>query len=51
MHLLVTSMSQEKIYLFSTHMTRNKEIAIVVVVVVAIVAVAVWLIRRRRTRV
>jgi hypothetical protein len=47
---LTIYLADDHVYLFTTHMTRNKEIAIAAVVVVAIVAVGVWLVRRRRTR-
>jgi hypothetical protein len=43
-------MSGDSLFLFSTHMTLRKEIAIAAVVVVAIVGVAFWFMRRRRTR-
>ena len=36
------------LYLFSTHITRNKIIAGVAVVVVVIAAVVFWFVRRRR---
>lgn len=51
MHLLTSYMTGDHLYLFTTHLTRNKEIAIAAVVVVAIVAVGVWFMMRRRTRV
>jgi hypothetical protein len=50
MNLFAIHMNHQYIYLFTTHLTRNKEIAIAVVVVVAIVVVGFWLMRRRRTR-
>ncbi|MDQ6877762.1 MAG: hypothetical protein M3082_08700 [Candidatus Dormibacteraeota bacterium] len=37
-------------YLFTTHLTRNKEIAVIVVAVLVVVAVVVWVMRRRRRR-
>ena len=37
------------LYLFTTHLTRNKVIAIAVVAMVAVLAVA-WFVRRRRAR-
>jgi len=39
------------LYLFSTHITRNKIIAIVAVVVVVVVGLGVWFVRRRKVRV
>ena len=50
MHLITTYMSSDRVFLFSTHMTLKKEIAIAGVLVVAIVAVGFWFMRRRRTR-
>jgi hypothetical protein len=50
MHLLSTYMSGGHLFLFTTHITRNKEIAIAAVVVVAIAAVAFWFMRRRSSR-
>jgi hypothetical protein len=50
MHLMTPRLAGG-LYLFSTHLTRNKIIAIVVVAVVVIVALGVWLMRRRRVRV
>jgi hypothetical protein len=46
---LLASYVTNHIFLFTTHMTRNKEIAIAAVVVVVIIVVGVWLMRRRRT--
>jgi hypothetical protein len=45
MHLLT-----DHLYLFTTHLTPRKEIAIAAVVVVAILAAGFWLVRRRRSQ-
>jgi hypothetical protein len=47
----LSALHTQHIYLFTTHLTHNKEIAIAVVVVVVIIAGAFWLMRRRRNRV
>ena len=49
MHLMTPELAAV-VYLFSTHITRNKIIAIVAVVVVLVAAIGVWFIRRRRVR-
>jgi membrane protein DedA with SNARE-associated domain len=47
---LLTPYLAGDLYLFTTHITRNKIIAAVVVAIVAVVAVVVWFIRRRQNR-
>jgi hypothetical protein len=47
MHLVTPELTVG-IFLFSTHITRNKIIAIVAVAVVVVVAAGIWLVRRRR---
>jgi hypothetical protein len=37
------------LYLFTTHITRNKIIAGVVLVIVAVAAVVFWVVRRRQS--
>jgi hypothetical protein len=46
---LLTPYLTHDLYLFSTHITRNKIIAGVVVVIVAVAALVYWLIRRRQS--
>jgi hypothetical protein len=48
---LMTPQLAAVVYMFSTHITRNKIIAGAVVAVVLIAAVGFWLMRRRRARV
>jgi hypothetical protein len=50
MQAIAVHMTNHQLYLFSTHMTKNKEIAIAAVVVVAVVAVGFWMMRRRRSQ-
>ena len=50
MHLMTPQLAAA-LYLFSTHLTQKKLIAIVAVAVVVVVALGVWLVRRRRVRV
>jgi len=50
MHYLMTAYLTHDLYLFTTHITRNKIIAGVVLVIVAAVAVVFWLVRRRQSR-
>jgi len=40
-------LDQAHIYLFTTHLTRNKEIAIVVAIALVAVGLGWWLLRRR----
>jgi hypothetical protein len=47
---LLTPQLAAGLYLFSTHITRTKIIAIVVVAIVVVVALGFWLVRRRRAR-
>jgi hypothetical protein len=48
MYALATASSH--LYLFSTHITRTKIIAVVVFAVVVVAAVVVWFVRRRQSR-
>ncbi len=50
MNYLLTSYLTHDLYLFTTHITRNKIIAGVVVVVVAAAAAIYWFMRRRQSR-
>lgn len=50
MHVMTPQLAAG-LYLFSTHLTRNKIIAIVAVAVVVVVALGVWFMRRRKVRV
>jgi hypothetical protein len=48
MHRLMLASSQ--LYLFTTHITRNKIIAGIALIVVVVLGLAYWLMRRRRSR-
>jgi hypothetical protein len=50
MHYLITPYLTHDLFLFTTHITRNKIIAGVVVVIVAAAAVVYWFVRRRQSR-
>ena len=49
MHLMTPELAAG-LFLFSTHITSKKIIAIVVVAILVVVALGVWLVRRRKAR-